>query len=180
MDSRRRDYPLESWWLPTLVVAPSSIHGQGVFTRKAISVGTVVIRWGGVLFTDADMKAGKVRQHTYVGIGNGLYLANPLEKAPSLDDFMNHSCDSNLWMTDEITLVPRRPISAGSELTADYAMWLNLPDYRLKTACNCGSPFCRHGITGLDWQLPEVQIRYAGHFSPFINTLIINHKPQMQ
>ncbi len=35
--------------------------------------------------------------------------------------------------------------------------------------CRCGSPICRGIITGNDWQLQEVQERYQGHFSPFLN-----------
>jgi uncharacterized protein len=168
-------YPQQSWWMDDLIVAPSAIHGEGVFATTAIVHGSVVIRWGGVVFTEDELKRGMVRQHTYVGIGSGLYLANPADMPPGLDDFMNHSCDGNLWMNDEITLVARRDIGAGEELTADYALWLNNPDYQMKTNCNCSSQFCRGTIRGLDWQLPNVQRRYAGHFSPFINTLIENY-----
>ncbi len=35
---------------------------------------------------------------------------------------LNHSCDSNLWMADEATVVARRDIAAGEELTLDYAL----------------------------------------------------------
>src|SRR5258706_11830880 len=80
-------YPTESWWLKGLFLAPSAIHGQGVFTPAAIQANTVVVRWGGNLFTEEDLKLGKVRAHTYVGIGKGLYLANPEEKPAGLDDF---------------------------------------------------------------------------------------------
>ena len=33
-------------------------------------------------------------------------------------------------------------------------------------------PRCRHHVTGDDWQLPELQTRYAGHFSPYIQRRI--------
>jgi uncharacterized protein len=36
-------------------------------------------------------------------------------------------------------------------------------------ACNCGSPHCRRIVTNEDWRRPDVQERYAGHFSPFLN-----------
>jgi hypothetical protein len=38
--------------------------------------------------------------------------------------------------------------------------------------CNCGSSLCRRTITGLDWQLPELQRRYQGHWAPFITKQI--------
>jgi len=170
----KRDYSADSWWIEGLVLAPSMIHGQGVFTTSPIQEGVTVIRWGGIVFTRADISAGKARQHTFVGIGKDQFIANLADRPPGLDDFMNHSCDGNLWMADEVTLVARHDVSAGQELTADYALWLDLTDYRMKTVCNCGKMVCRHTVTGLDWQLPDVQRRYADHFSPFINELINN------
>jgi hypothetical protein len=82
----------------------------------------------------------------------------------------NHSCDPNLWFADELTLVARRDIAAGEELTIDYALGTVDPAWRL--ICHCGSPLCRKLITGDDWKLPELQKKYAGHFSPFINERI--------
>jgi uncharacterized protein len=165
-------YPKNSWWISCLFLAPSCIHGLGVFTGNAIAEGTVIIRWGGVVFTEHDRKVGMVRQETYVGIDDGMYLANPPEIPPSLDDHINHSCDSNLWMLDEITLVSRSRIAAGDELTADYALWLNIQNSTIITPCHCGSKSCRRTITGQDWKKSKVQKRYARHFSPFINNMI--------
>jgi hypothetical protein len=34
--------------------------------------------------------------------------------------------------------------------------------------CLCGSVECRGVVTGRDWQLPELQTRYAGWFSPYL------------
>jgi uncharacterized protein len=85
---------------------------------------------------------------------------------------LNHSCDSNLWMADEVTLIARRDIAAGEELTVDYALFSGEAGAVLEHACRCGSAVCRQIITGNDWQLPEVQQRYYPHFSPFINARI--------
>lgn len=172
MDAEKTNYQKESWWLEGLYLDASPIHGQGIFTSRPIAKGTVVIRWGGVVFTDEDLKTGRVREHTYVGIGSNLYLANEADKAPTLDDYINHSCDGNLWMVDEVTLEARRNILVADELTADYALWLNKPDYRMKNSCVCRSQNCRQVITGIDWQRDDVQERNRGHFSPFINKLI--------
>ena len=74
-------------------------------------------------------------------------------------------------MLDAVTLAARRPIAAGEEITADYALWLFEQDWCLDP-CRCGSPLCRGRVTSRDWQLPELQTRYAGHFTPFLNRLI--------
>ena len=39
-------------------------------------------------------------------------------------------------------------------------------DYSLE--CKCGAPNCRKILTGKDWQLPELQKRYAGYFSTYL------------
>jgi hypothetical protein len=38
--------------------------------------------------------------------------------------------------------------------------------------CRCGTPSCRGTITGLDWLKPEIQEKYDGYFSWFIQRRI--------
>lgn len=38
--------------------------------------------------------------------------------------------------------------------------------------CRCGSPRCRVTITGSYWRKPEIQRKYAGYFSWFIERRI--------
>jgi hypothetical protein len=70
-------------------------------------------------------------------------------------------------MLDARTVGARRDIAAGEELTVDYALFSVVPEWRMD--CHCGSSRCRGVVTGNDWRLLELQQRYAGHFSPFIN-----------
>jgi hypothetical protein len=58
------------------------------------------------------------------------------------------------------------------EVTMDYAMHFADPHWMMKQPCRCGSRLCRGQITGNDWMLDELQKRYAGHFSPFLNKRI--------
>jgi hypothetical protein len=78
---------------------------------------------------------------------------------------LNHSCDSNLWMANEATVVARRDIAAGEELTLDYALHTANPERELDGPCNCGSPLCRGTVRGIDWRLPELRDMYRDHFS---------------
>lgn len=168
----RNAYPKASQLLPCLEVGDSSIAGKGVFTTESIQLGTVVIVWGGEVYTQDEVDRGVSLGHTHVGIGEDLYLAVPAQDEMSLDDYMNHSCDPNLWLADEVTLVARRDIAANEELTIDYAMELGDERYVMKAPCSCGSSVCRTIVTGKDWRLPTVQLAYSGHFSPFINERI--------
>ena len=72
---------------------------------------------------------------------------------------------------DEVTVVARRAIAAGEEITGDYAVWEAGDNYVLEP-CNCGTNLCRGRITGGDWRRPELQKRYAGHFLPYIERRI--------
>jgi len=85
---------------------------------------------------------------------------------------LNHSCDSNLWMADEVAQIARRDIAVGEELTVDYALFTVDPDWALERSCRCSVPDCRRTITGNAWRLPRVQGRYYPHFSPSVDRRI--------
>jgi uncharacterized protein len=75
-------------------------------------------------------------------------------------------------MKDEATLMARRNIETAEEITADYMMWEADEEFVAAWRCNCGSPLCRGKVTGRDWKVVELQERYKGHFSPFLNERI--------
>lgn len=86
--------------------------------------------------------------------------------------FLNHSCDPNVWMDGPYTLVARRDIEVGEEVTADYTLWEADEDKVSKWECHCGSETCRKRVTGKDWQRTDLQKIYQGHFSPLLNKRI--------
>lgn len=143
-----------------------------MFALRAIPPGEEIVRWGGTLYTRAQILAGLANPETIASIDEDLYLADPAGLPAAEDYSLNHSCDPNVWMADAFTLAARRRIEPGEELTADYAMWLYGVDWTLEV-CRCGSSLCRGRVSGNDWRLPELQARYAGHFTPQINRLIL-------
>ena len=167
-----KKYNDKSWVSEKLEVRSSGIHGNGVFTKEKISKGEVVIIWGGEVVTSNDFLKGNGQKHTNVGIGENLFLVTPNTEEKSVDDFMNHNCNANLWLDDEVTLSARRDIEAGEELFFDYSIELVDEDYVMKNPCYCNAGNCRKSITGKDWKLKEVQDLYKNHFSPFINDRI--------
>jgi uncharacterized protein len=156
------------WVDPRLKNFPSPLGGQGLFAQAAILPGEVLVKWGGMVFTRAE---GKANPETIAVLDQDLYLADPVNAALTDEYALNHSCDPNAWMLDAITLTARRPIATGEEVTADYALWLFEQDWKL-APCRCGSPVCRGQVTSQDWRRPELQARYRGHFTPYINRLI--------
>jgi uncharacterized protein len=159
------------WFHEALIVASSQISGIGIFTVRPIHVGEIVMIWGGRLFTRAEVKLGRAKPHSLSGYDEHRYLGHSLEDPDSIDYFLNHSCDPNLWMLDEITIAARRDISSGEELTADYACWEIDIDWRLEP-CTCRSKLCRRTVTGKDWANEDLQRRYEWHFLPCLRTRI--------
>jgi SET domain-containing protein len=164
-------YRRHSFLDPRIEIRGSSIEGRGMFALAAIPAGTPVIEWGGVLMTLKQVLAGKARPLSVIQVEDGRFLVDPAGSEAQPCEFMNHSCDSNLWMTGDVTLAARRDIAAGEELTCDYALfrnthWIHDPDYKM--ACRCGSPLCRGLITGDDHRLPEVRAQYGRNLAPYL------------
>jgi len=157
-------YRTETWFDERLATGPSAIHGTGVFATAPIDAGEVVLIWGGTPWTRAQLEAGAVPPCSFSFVEEDVLLAGP---ADGLDYFVNHSCDPSVWMADAVTVVARHNIDAGEEITGDYALW-EAEDGYLVEACTCGADGCRGVVRGTDWQLRELQERYAGHFLPYI------------
>lgn len=87
--------------------------------------------------------------------------------------FENHSCDPSTWFEDDITMTARRDIAEGEEITYDYSTTESYIDPEMETiVCRCGSPVCRGRILGEDWQRPELQARYDGHWMSYLGAKI--------
>jgi hypothetical protein len=82
---------------------------------------------------------------------------------------VNHSCDPTLWWSGDV-LITRRAVAAGEELTVDYST--GTADASFVLACHCESYRCRQMVTGDDWQIPQLQRRYAGHWAPVVQRLL--------
>ena len=85
------------------------------------------------------------------------------------DGMVNHACDPNVGWDGEV-LVTLRDIEAGEELLVDYAMSTADPSWFLR--CHCASARCRQMVEGTDWRIPQLQRRYAGHWSPDVQRLV--------
>ncbi|WP_426510884.1 SET domain-containing protein [Dactylosporangium sp. McL0621] len=149
---------------PDAVAGPSPIAGRGLFARAPIAAGTLVSRLGGRLVTWAELRRLIATATAYVDtitVGDDVHLVLPPGRPNGLG---NHACDPNLWWAGPYALVARRDVTAGEELTNDYATSTADPGFRMP--CACGSRLCRGVVTGDDWRRPELQARYGGHWVP--------------
>lgn len=174
-----RTYPPQFWTHPETEIRPSPIVGKGVFARRDFDAGEVIEIVGGVVMTDSEFEAfcATVARFNAIQIDENRHLVERVDVTQQRDGSINHACDSNLWMADENTVITRRSIAAGEELTVDYALFTASPGWQM-SPCLCRSPHCRHVVTGSDWMKRDVQARYRGHFSPFLNRRIESLGPE--
>ena len=107
--------------------------------------------------------------------GHGLFALEPISAAQIVlkqtgVGALNHSCEPNLGWAGDDTLVAVHDIAADDELTLDYATVLDDPDYAM--VCHCETYRCRQMIEGTDWQIPQLQKRYARWWHPGIQRRI--------
>lgn len=162
---------IDKWFDARLCEGGSHIHGRGLFVREPVRTGEILMRWGGILIPQEQYDPTRHRPGSASRWDETRYLVTPVGEPSTLDELLNHSCDPNAWMADERTVVARRPIAAGEEVTTDFSMWEDC-DYLYTSSCRCGTSLCRSVITGLDWQSAALQARYEGHFLPHINRAI--------
>jgi uncharacterized protein len=159
--------PKLSYISPKAEVRGSPIHGRGLFAREPFARGEVVCVKGGHVFDRARLKSlGGWYGSAEIQVAEDLFIG-PLsedEREGSMV-FSNHSCEPNVGVRGQIVFVAMREVSAGEELTHD---WATTDDDDYVLDCNCGAPSCRKLLTGQDWRRPDLQEKYRGYFSSYL------------
>lgn len=152
------------------LVAPRALRAGEVVQRYEEQAATLVTRahamrhWTGPRRRWFDQYAWPLTYDTHV-----MWSANPDDWRP-----INHACDPNTWL-DGLDVVAMRDVAAGDELTLDYATFCG-PEME-QFECRCGSPRCRHVITGHDYLLPAVREAYGAHVSDYIRARLDASEP---
>jgi len=143
----------------------SGIEGRGVHAIEAITGGEVVaVKGGHVVDGSAAATLPEAIRTSAFQIAAGHFLA-----AITQDEYdgvmmlVNHSCEPNVGIGGNVLLVSMRDIAAGEELTTDYALFLGYPGFAMP--CRCGAAACRGMVKGTDWMRADLQERYRGWFS---------------
>ncbi|XP_070621810.1 histone-lysine N-methyltransferase 2A isoform X2 [Erythrolamprus reginae] len=130
----------------------SPIHGRGLFCKRNIDAGEMVIEYAGnvirSILTDK-------REKYYDSKGIGCYMFR-IDDSEVVDAtmhgnaarFINHSCEPNCYSRvlnmdgqKHIVIFATRKIHRGEELTYDYKF--PIEDASNKLLCNCGAKKCR-------------------------------------
>jgi hypothetical protein len=168
---RARATPRRTHWVSSKLETKIRLEkgGYGLRATQPIQRGELLVMWGGdVVSGEALLGLSPVAKRHSIQVEEDLYMVP--HQLPEPGDFVNHSCDPNAGMTGQAGLVALRHIMPGEEVCFDYAM-SDGSSYD-EFDCSCGSPVCRGRITGNDWMLPALQLRYSGFFSPYLQRRI--------
>lgn len=153
------------WLAPSLVGRDGLAKGgHGVFARRPVAQGELLAVFGGTVVSAEQLRSASpdLRRLT-LQIDEDLFVVSTVE-GPA--DWFNHACEPNAGLRGQLSLVALRPIAAGEEVCYDYAM--SDGSAYDEFPCACGAQRCRGRVTGDDWQLPELWVRYGEHFSPYL------------
>jgi len=165
---------MASYISPKIKVGMSKKTGNGLFAIEKINkdevVGDYTGGFGEFLDTkEADKIYDKGLDHM-IQVDDDLFFAATDKSEIEEADLFNHSCNPNCGIKDKLKIVAMRDIEVGEEVTIDYAM-MESSEYSF--ACHCGSANCRKVVTGNDWKIPQLQKRYAGYFSEYLEKKIV-------
>lgn len=164
---------ISSYCSPKVEMRESVISGNGLFAKENIGKGEIVVNFDGGKGKIVDLKTAdefyESGNDNQIQVGDDEFFYATTDDEIENADFFNHSCDPNCGIKGILQIVAMRDILSGEEITFDYAM-SESSDYKIN--CKCGSPNCRKIITGNDWKIPELQKRYKGYFSDYLQKQI--------
>lgn len=138
---------------PRVRVGQSGVHGKGVFARRPIEPGQVVMEYRGEVITWKEALRRHPHDpddpnHTFyfhiddTHVIDGKRLGNAAK-------WINHACDPNCEAEEvdgRIFIRALRPLAPGEELFYDYGLFIDgrhTAKLKKQFACHCGSPLCR-------------------------------------
>jgi len=149
----------------------SRTHGRGLYAKHLMKKGEVVAVKGGYIMTKQEWASieGSLGPAD-ISISDNLVIGpRTKEEYESSMMHLNHSCEPNVGVEGQIVFVTMRDVQPNEELAMDYTM---MDDFDGEMACTCGTASCRKTINGRDWQRPELQKKYDGYFSAFLQKKI--------
>jgi hypothetical protein len=143
----------------------SASHGWGVFARAPIRRGELIVTFTGPLWhvTEVDWS------DYHLQVAEDYYLG----PSGDVDDLINHSCEANAGFRRGLSLVARRDIAPGEEITMDYGAVIDEEGFG-GFSCACGAATCRGAVRSFrdlpaaeqrklePWLLPYLAEKYAG------------------
>ncbi|KAL2085834.1 hypothetical protein ACEWY4_019154 [Coilia grayii] len=136
----------------TVGVFRSAIHGRGLFCKRNIDAGEMIIEYSGNVVRSV-LTDKREKYYDEKGIGCYMFRIDDYEVVDATMHgnaarFINHSCEPNCYSRviivdgqKHIVIFALRKIYRGEELTYDYKFPIEEPGNKLP--CNCGAKKCR-------------------------------------
>jgi len=126
-------------------VGKSAIQGQGLFSLRGIRSRRKLGEMFGerISIAEARKRAKASNRIVIVEISSRAAIDGSVDGGPF--QFVNHSCDPNLYLRvahGRVEFYPRKTIRAGDELTCDYGQ----SQHEGRLPCRCGASNCRRFI----------------------------------
>ncbi|OCT73483.1 histone-lysine N-methyltransferase 2B [Xenopus laevis] len=130
----------------------SAIHGRGLFCKRNIDAGEMVIEYSGIVIRSV-LTDKREKFYDSKGIGCYMFRIDDFDVVDATMHgnaarFINHSCEPNCYSRvihvegqKHIVIFALRSIYCGEELTYDYKF--PIEDASNKLPCNCGAKKCR-------------------------------------
>ncbi|HTQ05068.1 MAG TPA: SET domain-containing protein-lysine N-methyltransferase [Polyangiaceae bacterium] len=132
-------------------VRKSALGEHGLVASSDLPAGVAVARFEGPVVAWRDVPDAEARHALWIEDDAWLLPRTPAR-------YVNHSCDANCVVDDDLFVVTTRPVRNAEELTIDYVTvdvneYRRAPerffwDERWTFACRCGSPRCLGNIDG--------------------------------
>lgn len=134
--------------------APSTIDGQGLFAPRNYSRGETLFRLSGRLYDGVS-----IHRNTH-WFANTYQLDRDLYLYPETLEgrYINHSCEPNAGLREDLEMLALRDIAAGEEICFDYSTCMSEQDWTM--ICQCGTAQCRKIIRDFHDLPTELKHRY--------------------
>ncbi len=110
--------------------------GKGLFTNRPYLAGEIICVLGGIIITsdEANAKGESEADALQIGLDAYIDLVEPFRS-------INHGCDPNAGIRNDVYLVALRAIRENEEVRMDYSTTMG--EARWTMQCRCASERCR-------------------------------------
>jgi uncharacterized protein len=159
---------------PKAETRKSNISNCGTFANQEIQKGELIAIFGGfVMDTETIKTLPEAAKYMVLQVDKHQFIGSRKVDEFGDGDYINHSCQPNAGINGQIYLVAMRDIAVNEEITFDYCMTIS-DDLFAKMECHCGTKNCRGIVTSDDWKRKDLQDKYQGYFSYYIQQKIVN------
>jgi len=147
-----------------------TLDSSGIFVAEDLNEGDIVCIWneGAALCKEEILSAPPDSSVNFFMVFEDSYITNVDQRTNKKAEW-KHSCNPNVWFDESSnTLVARRSLSKGTQVTYDFGTSETEMSYNLGTDCDCGTTTCRGPITGKEYRSAPFCQRYKSHLSRYV------------